>query len=95
MSDVEFTAWVLYNMLPTPMPVDQIGLARRVPTMLSRATALDAYDLRSALPANFAFGGRVRFPSSNLSLLGICRVWQGVFRVALRLRASFRPRTEE
>jgi hypothetical protein len=66
LSDEEFTAWVLYNMLPTPMPVDQIGLARRIPTMLSRATQLDVYDLRSSLPANFAFGGRVRLVHGHL-----------------------------
>jgi hypothetical protein len=53
------TAWLLYNILPTPMPADSIGLARRLPTLLTRATGLDVYDLRSSLPANFAFGGRV------------------------------------
>lgn len=62
MSDSAFTSWLLYNMLPTPMPVDQIGLARRLPTLLTRATGLDVYDLRSSLPANFAFGGRVSHP---------------------------------
>lgn len=59
MSDWATTSWLLYNILPNPMPADQIGLGRRMPTLLSQATKLDVYDIRSSLPANFAFGGRV------------------------------------
>eukprot|EP00884_Botryococcus_braunii_P015478 jgi/Botrbrau1/2613/Bobra.145_1s0034.2 len=81
MSDSAFTSWLLYNILPTAMPVDQIGLARRLPTLLTRATGLDVYDLRSSLPANFAFGGRVELYDllgddvQILASFPICNSW--------------------